>query len=449
MKMGYNVYLTGEAGTGKTYVLNAYITHLHKRHIPVAITASTGIAATHLDGVTIDSWSGLGIRETITAEDLHDIAKKYHLRHRLQSTKVLIIDEISMIGGKRFDAIDQILRYVRGMSSGISQGVPSGAPLQGVPSGTPPFGGLQVILCGDLFQLPPVMKDNQAIDYIFRSLAWNDLQLKICYLKQPRRQSDQELLQILRDIRHNQVTADTRAILSRILHHPPPPAFSPTKLYTHNVDVDTINEQHIQALHGEPHTYYMTILGPEKLTTMMKRSCLAPPRLELKKDALVMFVRNNYEQGYVNGTMGTVIGFDNADDPIVKTYDGKTITVGPAQWTIMEDEKIIAQITQHPLRPAWAITVHKSQGMTLDAAEIDLSKSFVEGMGYVALSRVKSLKGLRLLGINEMALRIHPEVSAFDEQLHRQSAQTSGELNAMGWLRRWWKKWKFINTLTS
>ncbi len=440
MKMGYNVYLTGEAGTGKTYVLSAYIAHLRKRHIPFAVTASTGIAATHLDGVTIDSWSGLGIRDTITAEDLHEIAKKYHLRHRLQSTKVLIIDEISMIGGKRFDAIDQILRYVRGASSETSQGMPSGIP---------PFGGLQVILCGDLFQLPPVMKDNQVIDYIFRSQAWNDLQLNICYLKQPRRQSDHELLQILRDIRHNQVTDSTRDILSRILHHPPPPAFSPTKLYTHNIDVDAINEQHIQALHGEPHTYYMTILGPEKLTTMMKRSCLAPPRLELKKDALVMFVRNNYEQGYVNGTMGKVTGFNENDDPVVKTYDGKTITVGPAQWTIKEDEKIIAQITQHPLRPAWAITVHKSQGMTLDAAEIDLSKSFVEGMGYVALSRVKSLKGLRLLGINNMALRVHPEVSAFDEQLHRQSEQTARQLHALGWLRRWWKKWKFINTLTS
>lgn len=441
MKMGYNVYLTGEAGTGKTYVLNTYIRHLRKRHIPVAITASTGIAATHLDGVTIDSWSGLGIRETVTEEDLREMSHKHHLLRRLQTTKVLIIDEISMIAGKRFDAIDQILRHLKG--------VPSGTTLQGVPSGTPPFGGLQVILCGDLFQLPPVTKDKRPIDFIFHAGAWNDLHLKTCYLKEPRRHRDPELIRILRDIRQNRVSADTRAVLLRILNHPPPPALSPTKLYTHNIDVDMINEQHIQALHGEPHTYYMTQLGPEKLTTMMKKSCLAPPRLELKKDALVMFVRNNYEQGYVNGTMGTIIGFTDTDDPVVKTYDGKKITVGPSQWTIMEDEKIVAEITQHPLRPAWAITVHKSQGMTLDAAQIDLSKSFVPGMGYVALSRVKSIRGLQLLGINEMALCVHSEVSAFDEQLQRQSQEIIMAIKHLGWFGRWWKKWKCMNALTS
>ena len=157
-----------------------------------------------------------------------------------------------------------------------------------------------------------------------------------------------------------------------------------------------------------------------------------------------MFVRNNFEKGYVNGTLGKVDSFNRNDEPIIKTYSGKKITVEPADWTIGEKNRAIAQIRQIPLRLAWAITVHKSQGMTLDAAEIDLSKSFLEGMGYVALSRVKSLKGLKLLGINEMAYRVNQEVSKFDKKLMEFSNSTSLELRKMGWIRRWLKRRQFI-----
>jgi hypothetical protein len=181
----------------------------------------------------------------------------------------------------------------------------------------------------------------------------------------------------------------------------------------------------------------------------LKRTCLAPEILELKKGAAVMFVKNNYDKGYVNGTLGKVVGFDRNNDPTVETVTHKKITVEPATWTISEDEKIIAQITQHPLRLAWAITVHKSQGMTLDAAEIDLSKSFVEGMGYVALSRVRSLTGLKLLGLNDMALRVNPQISAIDEGLRRTSDEIESNYKKLGIIRRWKKKYNFMYRLTS
>ena len=158
-----------------------------------------------------------------------------------------------------------------------------------------------------------------------------------------------------------------------------------------------------------------------------------------------MFVRNNYEAGYVNGTLGTVIDFDKKENPVVKTASN-TITVQSANWTIADERnRIIAQLIQLPLRLAWAITVHKSQGMTLDAAEIDLSKSFVEGMGYVALSRVRALKNLKLLGVNDLALKVNSEVRQVDKQLIELSATASAELAKLNWLQRWLKKRTFIH----
>ena len=430
MKMGYNVYLTGEAGTGKTYVLIKYLNFLKDKQIPTAITASTGIAATHLDGVTIDSWSGLGIRESISSDDLKLLKTKYHLVKRLRRAKILVIDEISMIHGLRFDAIDRILRNIRDDSA--------------------PFGGLQVILSGDLFQLPPVTYDKQNIDFIFKSTAWQDLNLRICYLHEPKRHNkDHELLTILNQIRHNQVNNEVLVLLNNIMEKSDNRSYFQTKLYTHNVDVDNINQIELDKISNEPHIHYMVAVGNESLTDMMKRTCLAPEKLELKKGAFVMFVKNNYNKGYVNGTLGRVISFDKNDDPIVESLSKKRITVEPESWTITDDNKIIAQITQIPLRLAWAITVHKSQGMTLDSAEIDLSRSFIEGMGYVALSRVKSLKGLRLLGINQMALRVNPEVSEFDRHLDKLSIETARNLKKMGWIGRYIKKCKYMYKLTS
>lgn len=429
MKMGYNVYLTGEAGTGKTYVLNKYIQFLKTKHIPVGVTASTGIAATHLDGMTIDSWSGLGIRDNITAADKSELFGKFHLKKRLKNAKILVIDEISMIHGRRFDAIDQILQYIRDNNL--------------------PFGGVQVILCGDFFQLPPVSREKNNIDFIFKSRVWQNLDLRICYLHEAKRHADRELLKVLQDIRQNRVSKTTVDKLLERSKQSTDKTFIPTKLYTHNVDVDQINKSELDKIGSESHIYHMSALGPDGLIQAMKRMCLAPEESELKKGALVMFVRNNYQKGYVNGTLGKVAGFNMNGDPIVKTFDNKKIDVEQACWTITEGEKIIAQITQIPLRLAWAITVHKSQGMTLDGAEIDLSKSFVEGMGYVALSRVKSLSGLRLLGMNDMAFRVNREVSEIDKQLMNMSIEITKNLKKMGFLERWMKKREFMYKLTS
>ncbi len=428
MKMGYNIFLTGFPGTGKTHVLRSYIEYLQKKHVTVGITASTGIAATHIDGVTVDSWSGIGIRDMLTQEDLTAMREKHHLYTRIFRAKVLIIDEISMISANRLTLLDEVTRYIRKSSK--------------------PLGGLQVVFSGDLFQLPPVSRDRSTVDFIFHSPVWEKLDLKICYLTQSYRHTESGLKNILTSIRQSQVSQGTIDVLNERLAKKPHRFLTPARLYTHNVDVDQINQKELSLLPDEIHEYRMTSLGNDVLIQNMKRACLAPEILQLKKGAQVMFVRNNYELGYVNGTMGKVVSFTENDDPIVELESRKQVTVSLAHWTIMEDEKIIAQLTQIPLRLAWAITVHKSQGMTLDSAIIDLSKSFIQGMGYVALSRVKDLDGLFLEGFNQLSLEVNPEIAQIDGYLQEMSQRIAHDLLKMNVLKKWMKKRKFMYTIT-
>jgi ATP-dependent exoDNAse (exonuclease V) alpha subunit len=406
LKLGHNVYLTGPAGSGKTYLLNKYIEYLKKNNVSVGITASTGIAATHLNGTTIHSWSGIGIKDKLGKQDINDLKNKIYLQIRFSLAKILIIDEISMLHGYRLDMIDQVCKAFKISSE--------------------PFGGLQVVMCGDFFQLPPVARNGEDDSFVYKSSIWNQMNLKVCYLEEQYRQSDLGFLQVLNDIRGSSVTGKTLEILMTRHNKEVDGIGTPTKLYTHNADVDAINNMELAKVNGEPHIYDMTSRGEQKLVEIIKKSCLAPEQLILKKKAVVMFVKNNFDKGYVNGTLGTIVGFDKEKYPIVKILNGKKIIAEPANWIIEEEGIVKAQISQIPLRLAWAITVHKSQGMSLDAAQIDLSKSFVTGMGYVALSRVRALTGMKLIGINEMALKVNEEVVEVDHELKKQSGYDKG-----------------------
>lgn len=401
LKLGHNVFLTGAAGSGKTYLLNQYISYLRSHSISVGITASTGIAATHMGGTTIHSWSGMGIRAAMSDKEIQELFKRPYLRNRFKNTKVLIIDEISMLHSFRLELVDMICRAFKRNDY--------------------PFGGMQVIMCGDFFQLPPVAKKDENGDFVTKSVSWQEMNLRICYLDEQFRQDDRSFLRVLNDIRNGEVNEMTVEYLSERLGKDAKGYSKPTRLFTHNTDVDAINKTHLDALSSKPHEYTMSWRGSFGLTEILKKSCLAPEILTLKEGAQVMFVKNNYEVGYVNGTLGEVIGFTDDDAPIVRTFDGSEIEVKSASWEVKEEEVEKAAISQLPLRLAWAITVHKSQGMSLDAAEIDLSRSFLPGMGYVALSRVRSLSGLKLMGMNQMALTVNPEVAEMDKEFVKQS----------------------------
>ncbi|MDN3642770.1 AAA family ATPase [Lutimonas halocynthiae] len=387
LKSGDNVFLTGSAGAGKTYVLNQYIQYLKARKIPVSITASTGIAATHLQGTTIHAWSGIGIKDSLTTRQLKELRDKKYLKKHIEKTKVLIIDEISMLHRRQFDLVNEVLQYFR--------------------ENDKPFGGIQVVLCGDFFQLPPIGSSGEINrdKFCFMSQSWLNANLSICYLTDQYRQTEGELNNILNEIRSGMVTDRSISILST--SNESLDIEEPTKLYTHNLDVDRINSAQIAAIKGRKKSFKAKIKGNLKLAESIKRSIMAPESLELKKDAKVMFVKNNYEKGYLNGSLGTIINYNDDGNPVVRLNNGNEITAEPEDWRI-EDEtgKLLVSYVQVPLRLAWAITVHKSQGMTLDGAVMDLSKTFEKGQGYVALSRVKGLEGLQLMGFNQTALEV-------------------------------------------
>ena len=410
LKTGANVYLTGEPGSGKTHTINEFVAWLRACGIDPSVTAATGIAATHVGGMTLHSWSGIQIAESLSRADIDRIAGKEHIAKRIQKAKVLIIEEISMLSAQTFEMADAMCREVRRIDK--------------------PFGGLTLILVGDFFQLPPISRGRN-VEFAFASKVWRDLNLITCYLTEQYRQDDSAFLGVLSAIRAGQVEemhyeelASRRVPSSKILNESEVP-----KLFSHNADVDRINAGELEKLSGKVKKFHMSSKGKDSLVAGLIRGCLSPEVLELKEGAAVMFTKNSPStysghgpQGrFVNGTLGVVIGWDAAGMPIIKTKEGLKITTEPMEWQLEEQGKVRASISQIPLRLAYAMTVHKSQGMSMDAAIMDLSKAFEYGQGYVALSRVRRLSGVYLTGLNQRALEVHPEILEKDRDFRAAS----------------------------
>ncbi len=403
MMNGHSVLLTGPAGAGKTFVLNQFIKLARSDGKKVSVTATTGLAATHLGGTTIHSWSGIGIADDLPQRFADSVSKGR--REIIEKTDVLIIDEISMLHDFRLDMVDQACRLVRKKDK--------------------PFGGIQIIMSGDFFQLPPINRGNsRAGGFVVQSSVWRDLDPVICYLEEQYRQNDEVLTDILNAMRSGDLRRrHAQQLLDRV-DEEPGEGDTLTELHTVNVDVDALNASRLDELPGDELRYTQTTTGAASYVENLQRSVLSPSVLRLKKGALVMTVKNSLEKRYVNGSLGKVIDFDPATEyPVVRFNNGRTMTVAPETWELRDGDKKRASITQIPLRLAWAITVHKSQGMTLDAAKIDLRKAFVEGMGYVALSRVKNLDNLYLSGINRMALEVSQDARTIDEMLQQKASE--------------------------
>jgi ATP-dependent exoDNAse (exonuclease V) alpha subunit len=419
MLSGRNVFLTGAAGAGKTHTLNQFVSLAKAAKRKVAVTATTGIAATHLGGNTIHAWSGLGVLDNLPRWFFEKLPKGR--REQIRKADILIIDEISMLHNFRLDLVDKVCQTVR--------------------QDVRPFGGLQVIFCGDFFQLPPVTSrdetSNLGIDvaqtnFAYNAKCWRELDLVVLYLSSQHRQDDDGFLDILNKIRRNEIVrADAEKIAAR--YHAKLDGFTEiTELHTTNRDVNYLNERRLAELPGQFVEYQMTHTGSKIYYERIKKSCLAPEILRLKKGALVMALKNDSEQGFVNGSIGEVVGFDGVfNNPVVQFRDGRQISVKEVSWELRDGDVKRASITQIPLRPAYAITIHKSQGMTLDAAKINLRNVFEAGMGYVALSRVRSLDSLSILGLHSKAFEVHPEVLEKDQEFQAQSQKAAEEFEQL------------------
>lgn len=415
---GKNIFLTGGSGTGKSTLVHLF-KKTYDKNKTIAITSTTGISALLVGGTTIHSYAGIGLGNGI-AEDLAEvIMKKHYLRKRWNDLDTLIIDEVSMLSPELLDKLDYIAKTVRRGPVSLKH-----------PKSDLPFGGIQLILTGDFLQLPVVGSD----DFCFESNSWPEIIDKVYYLTEIIRQPDPEFQDILNELRFGKVSKKGRKLLkSRIgveLYNDL--GILPTRIHTTNYAVDTINENELDKLATEGaksggstdfFEYEMEIYfhefvqNREQALERTKKNCLAPAKLQLCLKAQVMLLYNlDLPEGLANGSRGVVIGFMN-DLPIVRFLNGVERIIDYHTWTTEEGKKKQVSITQLPLKLAWCVTVHKSQGATLDYASIDLSNVFEYGQAYVALSRVKNKEGLSIIDVDFEKIRAHPKAVDFYRKL--------------------------------
>ena len=373
-----NIFLTGPGGTGKSYLLEKAVREWLSNP---SITASTGVAALRVGGSTVHRWSGMMLGPKpgqSNVECFNELLLDKHRSvragfNRIRQCSVLIIDEISMLSGRAFGFLDFLCRQLRKTDE--------------------PFGGIQIIVSGDFLQLPPVCKNrNQPYDWAFLTPSWSEAQFVPIYLQKIHRQQNHQFVEALAAFRLGEVKGSHAALLhSRVCNFPDG---NITRLLTHNSQVDRWNDYRLGELPGEPQEFLAALEGPESQQKSLIDNLLTPQVLRLKVGARVMFTVNRTDDGFVNGQTGVVHNL--WDDEIIVESQGAFIRVEPFCWRFDPKDPGSATFTQFPLRLSYAMTIHKSQGLTLDSAYVDVRAAREPGQAYVALSRLRSIEGLHL-----------------------------------------------------
>ena len=370
---GGNIFLTGQAGTGKSYLLRQF---LEVASTKVAVTAPTGIAALNVGGTTTHRWAGMQLGPRPEETDLEALeriteAPAFHpARKRILDTETLVIDEISMMSGRHLDFLDFLCRNVRDRLDKS-------------------FGGIQVIFLGDFMQLPPVRTDGSPYDWAFNSVAWQHAELKTIRLEKVRRQEDKAFADALSGFRVGKLSKQGADILrSRVTMFP---RASITRLFTHNAQVDKWNKYRLASVDAPEIVLDAEVKGVEQAVEFVTKSMSTPRVLTIKVGAAVMFTANDAEQGFANGQIGTVTNIRG--NKVSVDSRGKLYVLEPRKFFF---ESLGVTVWQVPLRLAYALTIHRAQGLSLDAAYIDVRAAREPGQAYVALSRVRTLPGLHL-----------------------------------------------------
>uniref|UniRef100_A0A8D0F2P5 ATP-dependent DNA helicase PIF1 n=1 Tax=Strix occidentalis caurina TaxID=311401 RepID=A0A8D0F2P5_STROC len=409
VRSGKSIFFTGCAGTGKSFLLKKIVGSLPPKS--TYATASTGVAACHIGGTTLHAFAGIGSGKA-SLEQCIQLAERPGVRQHWLACQHLIIDEISMVDGKFFDRLEAVARAVRKRDE--------------------PFGGIQLIICGDFLQLPPVCKANEETKFCFQAKSWRKCIHINMELTEVRRQTDKTFVSLLSAVRLGRCTEEvTRQLMQTAANRSERDGILATRLCTHKDDVEITNERRLQQLSGEVHTFEALDSDP-MLVKLIDAQCPVGGRVELKLGAQVMLAKNlDVSQGLVNGARGVVVGFESEQKglPKVRFLCGVTQVIKMEKWVFKGPSGIHLSRQQLPLKLAWAISIHKSQGMSLDCVEISLSRVFESGQAYVALSRARSLAGLRVLDFDPKVVRADPSVLQFYRQLRHHQLLTQDSLH--------------------
>ena len=406
LKNGENVFLTGFAGTGKSYILNKLKEYFKKK---LTITSTTGIAAVNVKGQTLHSWAGVGLCRNTVYNTVEKIKKRPTQYRQIMNCKILAVDEISMLNIEAFEYINEVLREVRECND--------------------PFGGIQVIFIGDFFQLPPVEKEGEIRHYCFDSPVWDKLGLKNVVLKKNYRQNEENFITALAHMRENCLEVEdiellkTRCVENEdadILH-----------IFSTNEEANRYNfakfnmiDEPVKLFYAEDGVYRSSKLVTEGFTEsenyileIFSKNCRAEKEIALKLGARVMLLVNmDFNKGLINGACGVIQGF-NQDTISIKFDNGIVSNIPKHKFEYYYNECVVAERMQYPLKLAYGITIHKSQGMTLDRLVVDCARIFERGQSYVAMSRVKTLEGLYLKNFEPEKVLVDNRVAEFYENI--------------------------------
>jgi ATP-dependent DNA helicase PIF1 len=395
MASGANVFITGLSGSGKSTVIKRFVDSFKNTRV-CYITSTTGVSALLVKGRTIHSFAGIGLGTADAMRLCGKVASNKKAVMRWKKATVLIIDEVSMLSPELFEKLEFIARYIRDDSR--------------------PFGGIQLILSGDFCQLPCV--DNP--DFCFECDAWAKCVPNTVYLCQIMRQSDEAFQTILNEVRIGKLSSNTKqALLARVgVKLDNEMGIKPTKIFPTNSQSAMVNDKELKKLfvQGDVNSYEMDITcNNEEIKEKFLKNSIVEENIVLCTGAQVMLLFNmDIDAELVNGSRGVVTGFTAEDSlPIVKFLNGLEIIIPYNVWDVEEDGIVVLRACQIPLKVAYAVTIHKIQGCTLDYAEIDLSNVFEYGQAYVALSRVKKLENLSLIDIDFMKIRCNPKAKKY------------------------------------